>query len=142
MDTQWARVGCGELSPEQQHLSPGPDSQVHQTILGEVLTPTQRLPKILECGRELGACDPLARGEKETWKSRGGHLKDLRRFGKKTAVKAELNGKIQRDKRVGMESKNSETPGTPDIELLRLMFHRRKLRLLEAKSVTCLRPHS
>lgn len=73
------KVGCGELSPEQQHLSPGPDSQVHQSILGEVLTPTQRLPKILKCGRELGACDPLARGKKEKWKSRGGHLQDLRR---------------------------------------------------------------
>lgn len=39
----------------------GPHSQVCQSILGEVLTPAQRLPEILEAGGELGACDPLAR---------------------------------------------------------------------------------
>lgn len=38
----------------------GPHGQVCQSILGEVLTPAQRLPEILEAGGELGACDPLA----------------------------------------------------------------------------------
>lgn len=39
----------------------GPHSQVHKFVLGEILTPTQRLPKMLESGGELGSCNPLAR---------------------------------------------------------------------------------
>lgn len=52
------------LSPEQQHVTPGPHSQVCQSILGEVLTATQRLPEMLEPQGELGACDTLAGKEK------------------------------------------------------------------------------
>lgn len=99
MDTQWARVGFGELSPEQQHLSLGPHSQVHQSIVGEVLTPTQRLPKVLECRGELGACNPLAREGKEKWKSRGGHLPGLtRKILKETAAMAHLTRNIEKDR--------------------------------------------
>lgn len=99
LDTQWARVGCGELSPEQQHLSLGPHSQVHQSIVGEVLTPTQRLPKVLECRGELGACNPLAREGKEKWKSRGGHLPGLtRKILKETAAMADLTRNIEKDR--------------------------------------------
>ena len=47
--------------PEQQCVPLGPHSHVCQSILGEVLTPAQRLPEILEAGGQLGACDPLAR---------------------------------------------------------------------------------
>lgn len=54
------------LSPEQQHVTSRPHSQVCQSILGEVLTSAQRLPKTLEPGGELGACDALGgRGEVE-----------------------------------------------------------------------------
>lgn len=48
------------FSPEQQCVPLGPHGQICQSILGEVLTPAQRLPEILEAGGELGACDPLA----------------------------------------------------------------------------------
>ena len=35
------KAAVGELSPEQQRVPLGPDGQVHQPILGEVLTPAQ-----------------------------------------------------------------------------------------------------
>lgn len=59
----------GDLSPEQHCLPLSPHGQVHQSVLGEVLAPTEGLPKILEPRGELGAGDPLARGKQEKWKS-------------------------------------------------------------------------
>ena len=53
----WAR----RFSPEQQCVPLGPHGQVHKSVQGEILTPTQRLSKMLESGGELGSCDPLHR---------------------------------------------------------------------------------
>lgn len=80
LDESDIRRGGGELSPEQEHMSLGPHGQVHQSILGEVLTPAQRTPEVLETEGELGACDPLAReGKTKTWESRRGDWEGSRR---------------------------------------------------------------
>jgi hypothetical protein len=42
-----------------------PNSQVHQAIHCEILTPTQRLPEVLEPRGEVGAYDPLREGRRE-----------------------------------------------------------------------------
>ena len=60
-------------------MPPGPHSKIHQSILREVLTPTQRMPEILEPQGELGACDPLAGERKKKCKSGEGDGKGLRR---------------------------------------------------------------
>ena len=60
-------------------MSLGPHSKVHQSILCEVLTPTQRTPEIMEPQGELGACDPLARERKKKCKLGEGDGKGLRR---------------------------------------------------------------
>lgn len=64
LGSDWGRL----LSPEQQCVPLGPHGQVHEAVQGEVLASAQRLPKVLEPGGELGACDPLARGTgKPVW---------------------------------------------------------------------------
>ena len=77
--TEGTGGGEGGWSPEQQHMSPGPHSKVHQSIFREVLTPAQRTPEILEPEGELGACDPLAGERKKKCKSGEGDGKGLRR---------------------------------------------------------------
>lgn len=60
----WGRL----FSPEQQCVPLGPHGQVHKAVQGEVLTPAQRLPEVLEPGGEPGAFDPLVRGAgKPVW---------------------------------------------------------------------------
>lgn len=87
LGSDWARL----FSPEQQCVPLGPHGQVHKAVPGEVLTPAQRLPEVLEPGGELGARDPLARdgqaslGEKnelETSSRRNGEEEGERQKGR------------------------------------------------------------